>query len=256
MKNWHELNRSRLTAVLAAAALFAGGTALRADDTEIRGSLSAIYTTLMHCKQNYDGHRAAAMREIREGAAPLNLILTGVVEGNPTQEESDNGIVQAEEQIRELSAQLTSDDQQPLALHLQIALRHLALGLAAVTADPVPRSLPIAISPEDASALQLAYAILAPGNGNYNSHRAAAMAKIELAARLAGIEVSGTPGGSEDQGKSDARMTLALKYLTDVRSHLTAPEQRPMLKFLDAAMQRIQRGLEYRAKLALPSGGG
>jgi hypothetical protein len=212
-------------------------------------TLRCVYASLMWANGYYDGHVASALREISDAAALCGVKLEGRGTGNEPLEASDSRVDLGRQSLRQLRPQLTGQEQTQMLTHVDNAIDHLTLALDTVTADPSPTVLPIPISPEDTDALQMAYLIISGAKGNYNGHRASAMGKIRLAARLAGVEVRGMARENEAQSKSDARFTLAWRYLTMVRSHLTADEQKPMLKFVDAAINQITLGLEYRASL-------
>jgi hypothetical protein len=212
-------------------------------------TLSSIYAVLLPTNRNYEGHRGVALREIRDAAAAFGVELRGVGGGNFPQDESDDRFRFARENLERLADSLTGPADQSAATHIRNAADQLGRGLKVVTPDPYPVVSPIPLSAEDADALQTAYLILCPGNGNYSGHRAAAMSKIVFIARLSGLNLVSVPAGHEDQQKSDARLQLAQRYLIQVRDNLTAEEYQPIVNFLNAAIDHLDAGLKYRATI-------
>ena len=134
---------------------------------------------------------------------------------------------------------------------LALAL-HCARGADALATDSpagAPDVAPIDLAGlGDTEALQFACLVLAPGNHNYNGHRAAAMREIRAAAENLGLSFETKSGkGKEDQAKSDARFTLAIRLLVQVRAHLAAGEQPAALEHVDKALQHLETGLKIRA---------
>ena len=101
----------------------------------------------------------------------------------------------------------------------------------------------------EADTLQLAYAVLTPGNHRYGGYRAAAMANIREAAKAYGLKLTGDGKGGEDQAVSDQRFFVAQRLLQQLKARLTQPQQQSVLDQVNQALQQLTLGIAARAGL-------
>lgn len=207
-------------------------------------TLRSIHELLLPTNRNYDHHRSSALKAIRAAAKCYGLELDGKGSGNLPQKDSDALVALSWQKLVEFRAQLTPAAGDPAVALVDQAIRELTLALEIVMRYETQPTL--AIPEEDVATLQTAYLILAPGKGNYQGQRRAAMDQIEKAGRLVGLQFHIDGSGVEDQVTSDARLVLAQVYLETVRSHLTTSEQEPVRQCIESALQRLDLGLKHR----------
>ncbi|HUJ73105.1 MAG TPA: hypothetical protein VLZ30_12765 [Verrucomicrobiae bacterium] len=92
-------------------------------------ALQLAYWVLYPGNHNYNGHRIAAMKEIREAAKLLAIELNGDGKGHEDQSVSDARFLAVQRLLGQLRSRLTGEDQKPMAAHVDEALKHLSKGL-------------------------------------------------------------------------------------------------------------------------------
>lgn len=92
-------------------------------------ALRLAYWVLYRGNHNYNGHRAVAMREIREAARLLGVELQGDGKGREEQSVSDARFHLARRLLEQARSRLTAEEQKPVLEHVHQALWQISLGL-------------------------------------------------------------------------------------------------------------------------------
>ena len=98
----------------------------------------------------------------------------------------------------------------------------------------------------EAGMLQNAYIILATGDHDYKGHRVRAMHQIELAARLLGMDITGSAKDKQPQPLSDAKLREAQGLLQNVLGAAEVQNQPRVTRHINAAINQINVALSIR----------
>ena len=98
----------------------------------------------------------------------------------------------------------------------------------------------------EAGMLQNAYLILATGDHDYKGHRVRAMHKIEAAAKLLGMNLSGDAKNRQPQPLSDAKLREAQGLLQSVLAASDVKSQKRVTKHITEAIDQINIALSIR----------
>jgi hypothetical protein len=98
----------------------------------------------------------------------------------------------------------------------------------------------------EAGMLQNAYVILATGDHDYQGHRVRAMHQIETAARLLGMNITGSAKDRQLQPLSDAKLREASGLLSTVLGSAEVKDQVRVTKHITEAINQINVALSIR----------
>jgi hypothetical protein len=98
----------------------------------------------------------------------------------------------------------------------------------------------------EAGMMHRAYHILATGDHDYKGHRVAAMHRIEAAAKLLGVDLSGDLKDKEKQVLSDDKLREAQGLLRNVLGASAVKGQKRIEKHINGAIDEINAALSVR----------
>jgi len=98
----------------------------------------------------------------------------------------------------------------------------------------------------EAGMLQNAYIILATGDHDYKGHRERAMHQIEAAARLLGMDITGSAKDRQPQPLSDAKLREAEGLLQNVLGAAEVQSQKRVAKHINEAINQINTALSIK----------
>jgi len=94
--------------------------------------------------------------------------------------------------------------------------------------------------------LRNAYVILATGDHDYKGHRVRAMHQVEFAAKLLGMDITGSAKDRQPQPLSDAKLREAQGLLQSVLGAAEVKSQERVAKHITEAINQINVALSVK----------
>jgi len=226
--------------------------------TQLIATLQEAYTTLSKGDHDYQGHRAAAMKDISDAAKLLgSKELTGDGKGSEPQTLSDL-------QLRSVQMSLLSvgrgapagTTHNGVVEHINGAIHQLTLALEAEANPKAPAPPPgtkplpvpdsVGTNAVETASLARIYDILRVADHDYKGHRVTAMAAIARASRLLGGNLAGDGRGHEAQTVSDAQLHQAATLLGQVEKSFAASDPKSVLTDLTEAVNQLNIALSIK----------